>query len=98
MTCTAIVRWLDSLDGPVDGITVSGGEPFQQPERLATLLTELDEWRYGGLEPLAGPAMQLCLEGDVVRLIGIPRRGGLDRMRTGLVERGLAVEAVTWLG
>jgi anaerobic ribonucleoside-triphosphate reductase activating protein len=61
-------------------------------------LTELGTRRYGGSEALAGPAMQVCLEGDVVRLIGIPQRGDLDRMRAGLTERGLAVEAVTWMG
>jgi len=29
----------------LDGITISGGEPFDQPEGLFTLLSELSEWR-----------------------------------------------------
>lgn len=34
----AVLGWLRSL-GPVDGVTISGGEPFQQPEALRELLT-----------------------------------------------------------
>lgn len=162
----AIVRWLDSLSGPLDGITVSGGEPFQQPLALAALLARLDEWRrgrdrpadllvfsgysyarlsarsdcadalsrcdavvagpyverrnrgtelrgsdnqeivtrtplgaerYGGSAAAPSPAMQLSLAADAVRLIGIPRRGDLDRLRAGLAARGITAEAVTWL-
>lgn len=160
----SVVGWLDSLPGPLDGVTVSGGEPFQQPEPLAALLAELDRWRggrpvdllvfsgyawsrlagrgdcaealarcdavvagpyverrntgaalrgsdnqeivtltelgrqrYAGSAALHAPAMQVSLDGDLVRLIGIPRRGDLDRMRTGLATRGIATEAVTWL-
>jgi anaerobic ribonucleoside-triphosphate reductase activating protein len=161
----AIVRWLDTLPGSLDGVTVSGGEPFQQPAALAALLAALDRWRgdrpidllvfsghtwrrlvarpdcagalarcdavvagpyvehrntgaplrgsdnqeivaltplgkrrYGDPDALPAPAMQVCLDGRVVRLIGIPRRGDLDRMRDGLTARGIALEAVTWQG
>jgi anaerobic ribonucleoside-triphosphate reductase activating protein len=161
----AVVRWLDTLPGRLDGVTVSGGEPFQQPEALAGLLAELAAWRadreldllvfsgyawprlatrpecaaalalcdavvagpyverrntgvalrgsdnqqivpltalgrarYGDPASLPVPPMQVSLDGDTVRLIGIPRRGDLDRMRAGLAARGIAVEAVTWQG
>ncbi len=162
----AVVRWLGSLDGAIDGVTVSGGEPFQQPLALAALLAELDDWRrgrdrpvdllvfsgytharlaarpdcadalsrcdavvagpyvenrnrgtalrgsdnqeivaltplgaerYGGSAASPAPAMQLSTDADVVRLIGIPRRGDLDRLRAGLAARGITSEAVTWL-
>jgi len=163
----AIVGWLDTLPDPLDGVTVSGGEPFQQPVQLAALLTELDAWRrcrdrpvdllvfsgytwprlvarsdcaaalarcdavvagpylqrrgtdvalrgsdnqevvtltalgrqrYGESAATPTPAMQVCLDDGVVRLIGIPRRGDLERMRAGLTARGIAAESVTWLG
>lgn len=41
----AVLGWLDSLPGPVDGVTVSGGEPFQQPAALASLLRGIRAWR-----------------------------------------------------
>ncbi len=161
----AVVRWLDTLPGPIDGVTVSGGEPFQQPAALTALLDALDAWRadrvvdllvfsgyawprlasqaayadalarcdavvagpyverrntgtplrgsdnqeivaltdlgrerYGDPAVLAVAPMQVSLDGDVVRLIGIPRRGDLDRMRAGLTARGITTEAVTWQG
>jgi anaerobic ribonucleoside-triphosphate reductase activating protein len=37
----AVMAWLDTLDGPVDGITISGGEPTDQPEALRALLDTL---------------------------------------------------------
>ncbi len=33
-----LLEWITNC-GPVDGLTVSGGEPFEQPEALTTLLT-----------------------------------------------------------
>lgn len=41
----AVLDWLDSIDGPVQGVTVSGGEPFQQPTAVAELLDGIGTWR-----------------------------------------------------
>jgi anaerobic ribonucleoside-triphosphate reductase activating protein len=43
----AVVAWCASLPADVDGITISGGEPFDQPEALRELLLALHEWRAG---------------------------------------------------
>ncbi|MBA9003799.1 4Fe-4S single cluster domain-containing protein [Thermomonospora cellulosilytica] len=40
-----VLGWLESLPQRPDGITVSGGEPFQQPEALAALLRGIHRWR-----------------------------------------------------
>ncbi|QKW34154.1 radical SAM protein [Actinomadura sp. NAK00032] len=40
-----VLGWLASLPGPVDGITISGGEPFQQPAALGALLRGIHAWR-----------------------------------------------------
>ena len=41
----SVVRWCRTVaDGPVDGVTVSGGEPFEQPQALEALLHELRRW------------------------------------------------------
>ena len=41
-----ILEWVRTLPGAtVDGVTISGGEPFDQPQALAELLDGLDEWR-----------------------------------------------------
>jgi len=41
----AVIAWLDDLDGPVDGITISGGEPTDQPDALRALLDALSPRR-----------------------------------------------------
>lgn len=41
----AVLGWLASLPGPVEGVTISGGEPFQQPEAVAELLRGVHAWR-----------------------------------------------------
>ena len=46
----AVLDWLRGLEGPVAGVTVSGGEPFQQPEGLAELLDGIAAWRCSGAE------------------------------------------------
>lgn len=40
-----VLGWLGSLPGPVDGVTISGGEPFQQPAALVALLRGIRRWR-----------------------------------------------------
>jgi anaerobic ribonucleoside-triphosphate reductase activating protein len=42
---TAVLGWLDGLDGPLDGVTISGGEPLQQPRAVAELLAGIARWR-----------------------------------------------------
>lgn len=49
---TAVLDWLEGIDGPVDGVTVSGGEPFQQPLALAQLLDGIAAWRRGRTEEI----------------------------------------------
>ncbi|MEV7185640.1 4Fe-4S single cluster domain-containing protein [Kitasatospora sp. NPDC093102] len=48
----ALQDWLSGLPDPLDGITVSGGEPFQQPEALAALLEWVGAWRRERPAPL----------------------------------------------
>lgn len=41
-----VLGWLDELPrSEVDGITLSGGEPFDQPEALQELVEGIDDWR-----------------------------------------------------
>jgi anaerobic ribonucleoside-triphosphate reductase activating protein len=44
---SSVLDWLGALSGPVHGITISGGEPFQQPAALTMLLDGIDAWRAG---------------------------------------------------
>jgi len=41
----AILGWLASLPGPPEGVTISGGEPFQQPRAVLELLEGIHAWR-----------------------------------------------------
>jgi anaerobic ribonucleoside-triphosphate reductase activating protein len=42
----SVLGWLASLP-PLDGVTISGGEPFQQPAALRELLLGIRDWRGG---------------------------------------------------
>ncbi len=49
----AIVEWCQRIaHNQIDGITISGGEPFDQPEGLSELLDRLDTWRQTLPSPL----------------------------------------------
>lgn len=46
MTVASLLRWCRETAGThFDGITISGGEPFDQPKALAALLDALRHWR-----------------------------------------------------
>jgi len=41
-----VIDWcVSNADNGADGITISGGEPFEQPAALAALVDGLDDWR-----------------------------------------------------
>ncbi|MGH3796887.1 MAG: 4Fe-4S single cluster domain-containing protein [Pseudonocardiaceae bacterium] len=48
----AVLDWLAGIEGPVDGVTISGGEPFQQPAAVAELLEGIAVWRRGRAEEI----------------------------------------------
>lgn len=146
-----------------DGLTVSGGEPFEQPEALLALVTgvramaarrcddfdvlcysglserkvrrdfpavleHLDvlipepfqesrpsdqNWlgsanqrfvvlsdhgrrRYNGRSQGAAPTVQVAAEGDRLWLIGVPRRGDLERVERRVADAGVTLGAVSW--
>ena len=55
-----VLAWCDaSRRRGIDGITISGGEPFEQPRALKGLLGALDGWR----RQLEGPFDILCYSG-----------------------------------
>ena len=55
-----VLAWCDSRRAHgIDGITVTGGEPFEQPRALAGLLLALDAWRL----TLERPFDLLCYSG-----------------------------------
>lgn len=60
----AVLTWCRSV-APEDwqGVTISGGEPFEQPEALGALLDGLDAWR----RELARPFDILCYSGFPLR-------------------------------
>ncbi|GIH23466.1 radical activating enzyme [Acrocarpospora phusangensis] len=160
----AVLAWLSSLPDPLDGVTISGGEPFEQPAALGELLDGILAWRgerpidvlvYSGrplsrltreqrsrdilarcdaviagpyverrntglrwrgssnqsivtLSPLGhrryadadsppeAPRLQVCVDGDRVHYIGIPRRGDLELLADRLSDAGVQSDATSW--
>lgn len=61
-----LVEWCRKHEpSGVDGITISGGEPFEQPEALETLLRELHAWT----DRLNTPVDYLCYSGKSFELL-----------------------------
>jgi anaerobic ribonucleoside-triphosphate reductase activating protein len=59
-----LVAWCrTSSAGQLDGVTISGGEPFEQPQGLFALLTQLAAWR-----------REQQLDFDVLCYSGLPQR------------------------
>ena len=54
---------VDLVDGPLQGITISGGEPFEQPEALTALVDQLRSV----FERRADPVDVLCYSGITLR-------------------------------
>jgi anaerobic ribonucleoside-triphosphate reductase activating protein len=47
-----VLDWCAALPDDVDGVTISGGEPFDQPEAFLALLDALHTWRAGRSRPI----------------------------------------------
>lgn len=93
-----LMRWIAGLGSPIDGVTISGGEPFDQPQALGTLLDALAAWR----RTRRGAVDLLCFSGYPLRRLEREHGdllGALDaviaepyrqREPTGLIWRGSA--------
>ena len=77
MPVSHLIEWCrKTTRGALDGVTISGGEPFDQPEALSTLLTGLDEWR-------AADGIDfdiLCYSGYRLATLKSRHRGVLERL------------------
>lgn len=58
-TVDAVLAWCRELTATPDGVTITGGEPFEQPEALAALLRGLRAWA----DQLDAPCDLLCYSG-----------------------------------
>lgn len=63
MSVSDVIDMLTRIEGPVDGVTISGGEPFQQPEALMQLMLGIHEWRGSASSPID----LLCFSGYTER-------------------------------
>ncbi len=72
----ALVAWCRRVSGGApDGVTISGGEPFDQPAGLSLLLEALDRWR-----------TQAALDFDLLAYSGYPLRT-LERRHADILAR-----------
>lgn len=59
-----LMHWCEEVtDNQLDGITISGGEPFDQPQQLSALLDAFHQWR-----------QQLSVKVDILCYSGYPLR------------------------
>ena len=101
--------WQAALDGGAEGLTVSGGEPLDQPQALGELLAAADEIRTAAGQPADRAADFLLYTGrepaeieadsvlsDALRLVDVVITGRYDVTRpTDLVWRGSANQQMT---
>lgn len=66
----------------VDGITISGGEPFEQPEALAALLSKLRQWT----DKLEKQVDYLCYTGKALRVLVQEHNNILELLDTVIPE------------
>jgi anaerobic ribonucleoside-triphosphate reductase activating protein len=93
----AVLEWVSELPAAeVEGVTISGGEPFDQPEGLRELLTELEAWR----RKVAGEVDVLCYSGYSLRRLERHHPWALelvDAMITGPFREDLPTDLI-WRG
>lgn len=59
-------------------------------------LTARGKRRYAQAASGTGPTIQLLASGGDLVMVGLPRPGDLDRLRSGLAERGVHLEGTSW--
>jgi anaerobic ribonucleoside-triphosphate reductase activating protein len=90
---STVLDWLTSLAEPIDGVTISGGEPFQQRGALLALLRGIGDWRSPGVDILVYtgyPYSRVLRDApEVIALCDVLICGPyIDRLNTGLRWRG----------
>lgn len=91
-----VVALVDTLvDGPIDGVTISGGEPFDQSDALVELLPHLRRW----LDQASDDGDLLAYSGyeyDDLRVRTPAVVASLDALITGPYRVGQSSDAVWW--
>jgi anaerobic ribonucleoside-triphosphate reductase activating protein len=93
-----VLRWIEQLGDRLDGVTISGGEPFDQVPGLTELLQGLHRWRQGLARPVdllaysgyAYERLQQLHPQTLALLDGVITGPYLRRRPTTLVWRGSA--------
>ncbi len=93
----AVLEWVAGLPAAeVEGVTISGGEPFDQPEALLELLSGLEVWR----AERAGEVDVLCYSGYPLRRLELrhaPALELIDAVVTGPYREDLPTDLI-WRG
>ncbi|WP_410671947.1 4Fe-4S single cluster domain-containing protein [Amycolatopsis sp. cmx-4-68] len=72
-----VLAWIeDRADNGIDGVTISGGEPFEQPTGLDHLLEQLDCWRAARQTPVD----LLCYSGRALHRLQAEHQYILERL------------------
>jgi anaerobic ribonucleoside-triphosphate reductase activating protein len=94
MTVSELMQWCRQTSGGLlDGVTLSGGEPFDQPRALSSLLDALAEWR----ATLASPFDILCYSGYPYARLLREHPGILDKLDALIPEPFVQTKPATHL-